>query len=222
MVERNGGHTPAKSEDHEQSLEWGPERAAALLSKVRPFWRDVYGEPRGLLGLFSGRRVGGRLGAPREIYFLWPSGSHVAAVWLADEVTRVRDVYQCAHLLTRPRRLKPFAAPLGALYVDLDHATLSHPMVPEPSLVVESSPGRLQCYWQVQEPIDPVVGEDLNRRLAYALDADRSGWDLTQLLRVPETPNRKYADALAAPLPKAELRPVNAAGELESRASNLP
>jgi hypothetical protein len=69
--------------------------------------------------------------------------------------------------------------------------------------------------------VEPEEGEDLNRRLAYAMAADLSGWDLTQLLRVPGTRNRKYPDAplvelahlsggsydpaeLAASLPKAQ------------------
>jgi hypothetical protein len=43
--------------------------------------------------------------------------------------------------------------------------------------------------------VKPEEGEDLNRRLAYAMAADLSGWDLTQLLRVPGTRNRKYPDA---------------------------
>ena len=41
----------------------------------------------------------------------------------------------------------------------------------------------------------PEVGEQLNRRLALVIGADRSGWDLTQLLRPPRTPNHKYTDA---------------------------
>jgi hypothetical protein len=40
--------------------------------------------------------------------------------------------------------------------------------------------------------VEPEEGEDLNRRIAYAMAADLSGWDLTQLLRVPGTRNRKY------------------------------
>ena len=37
--------------------------------------------------------------------------------------------------------------------------------------------------------------EELNRRLLVAARADRSGWDLTQLLRPPGTRNRKYQAA---------------------------
>lgn len=196
MVERGRGYISPHTKDERPEPRQEVECAVSLL-ELRPFWHAIYADAYGLVGFFSGRREGPRLAAPREIYFLWPGGAHHAAAWLADEVAAARDVYQCAHLLTRPRRLKRYAAPLAALYVDLDRATLEHPAVPEPSLVVQSSPGRLQCYWQLSQPVDPAAGETLNRRLAYALGADRSGWDLTQLLRVPGTPNRKYADAPA-------------------------
>src|SRR5262249_34793485 len=43
--------------------------------------------------------------------------------------------------------------------------------------------------------IEPERAEELNRRLAYAMGADRSGWDLTQLLRIPGCRNYKYEGA---------------------------
>jgi hypothetical protein len=42
---------------------------------------------------------------------------------------------------------------------------------------------------------DDVVTEELNQRLTYALGSDVSGWDLTQVLRVPGTLNYKYTPA---------------------------
>ena len=67
--------------------------------------------------------------------------------------------------------------------------------MPQPTAIVVSSPGREQYWWRLSRPVAPEEGEDLNRRLAYAMAADLSGWDLTQLLRVPGTRNRKYPDA---------------------------
>ncbi|MGI8551863.1 MAG: hypothetical protein ACR2PL_13925 [Dehalococcoidia bacterium] len=61
-------------------------------------------------------------------------------------------------------------------------------------MIVESSPGRWQCYFRLTEPVAPQEGEWLNRRLAIAMDTDRSDWDLTPLLCVPGTPNHKYED----------------------------
>jgi hypothetical protein len=94
--------------------------------------------------------------------------------------------------MTAPRRRKEAAAPLASLYADLDEATAA---VLAPTVLVESSPGRLQGYWRLTRPVAPAYGEELNRRLAAALGADPSGWDLTQLLRIPGTRNHKYAEA---------------------------
>src|SRR5215212_8681335 len=126
MVERGRRYASPHTNDERPEARREAERTVSL-PDLRPFWRAIYADAYGLLGFFSGRRDGPRLAAPREIYFLWPGGAHHATAWLADEVARARDVYQCAHLLTRPRRLKRYAAPLSALYVDLDHASLDHP-----------------------------------------------------------------------------------------------
>jgi hypothetical protein len=89
------------------------------------------------------------------------------------------------------RRAKYAAAPLSALYADGDGAKVPEGF-PEPSIVVESSPGREQFYWLLTEPVAPEVGERLNRRLSHAMGADMSGWDLTQLLRPPGSRNHKW------------------------------
>jgi hypothetical protein len=49
-----------------------------------------------------------------------------------------------------------------------------------------------QAYYRLSRTVPPAQGAELNRRLARALGADPSGWDLTQLLRVPATVNHKY------------------------------
>jgi hypothetical protein len=105
-----------------------------------------------------------------------------------------REVYQCAHLLIARHRVKANAAPLLACYVDGDRAKPGDNM-PQPTAVVVSSPGREQYWWHLSRPVPPEEGEELNRRLAYAMAGDLSGWDLSQLLRVPGTRNRKYPNA---------------------------
>lgn len=212
-----------------------------LLATLPDFWTDLYGTGKGSLALFSGLRDGPRLRNPHSAYYPWPAAAATATAWVAHEADAGRELYQCGHLVTRPQRRKADAAPLAALYVDLDHAHLS-PDVPPPSIIVESSPGRWQCYWRLSSPVPPAVGEGLNRRLADALGADMTGWDLTQLLRVPGTPNRKYptqplvrvlrasdttyhpdellrllpADCVPAPDPPAPAQPVGG-GEYRGR-----
>jgi len=52
----------------------------------------------------------------------------------------------------------------------------------------ESSPGRFAAVWH----IDQIMTENLNKSLSYSLGADKGGWDITQVLRIPGTMNYKY------------------------------
>lgn len=65
---------------------------------------------------------------------------------------------------------------------------------PTPSLRVRSSTSdRQHAYWKLdrlEENIEAI--ETKNRSLAYLLDADKSGWDISQLLRPPGTINHGY------------------------------
>lgn len=98
-----------------------------------------------------------------------------------------RDLYFCPHGFTKPDRKKEYAVPPKLLWSDMDAAD-PRKVTPAPSIAIESSPGRYVGIWLTDKP----VTEELNRRLAYTIGADKSGWDLTQVLRVPGTTNYKY------------------------------
>ncbi len=157
-------------------------------------WRAVFGDGEGYLCVASGSRDVERLQDFRERYFNYPAQAQDAAVYARNEDEAEREVYFCAHLLTEERRAKATAAPIRALYADGDGAEVPE-SVAEPSVVVESLPGRTQLFWLLSGPVEPKTAERLNKRLTHAIGADPSGYDLTQLLRVPGTRNRKYADA---------------------------
>jgi RepB DNA-primase from phage plasmid len=164
---------------------------------VRVLWEDIFGEVEGVLALFFGVRSGPGskvLQDTRTVYVDYPRDARRAEKICASWSAEGRETYFCAHLLTARRRVKANAAPLLSLYVDGDGAKLIDEL-PRPSAVVESSPGRGQFYFRLTEPISPQIGERLNRRLALAMGADDSGWDLTQLLRPPGSRNYKYPDA---------------------------
>jgi hypothetical protein len=163
---------------------------------VKALWDHVFSESVGILAIFSGKRPepgSKQLDDPRTLFFDYPRQIHSAEELCRRLSDEGREVYQCAHLLTSRRRVKASAAPLAACYVDGDGAKPAANM-PQPTAVVVSSPGREQYWWRLSRPVEPEEGENLNRRLAYAMAADLSGWDLTQLLRVPGTRNRKYPD----------------------------
>lgn len=101
------------------------------------------------------------------------------------------DLYFCPLVFSQSQRKKEYALPTNILWSDLD------PIHPEscrlrPSIAWESSPGRYQALWFLDEVVDPEIAADLSRRIAYGDDGDKGGWDLTQVLRIPGTANFKY------------------------------
>jgi hypothetical protein len=182
------------------------------INGITGFWERIYGGPekgsedgqRRYVGLFSGFRPhkdGGdpkgpnknKLRGVREKYFAWPEEAARAATWALQEDLQGREVYQCAHLLTDMERVKKNAVPPMALYADGDGAKIPDWMLP-PDVVVESSPGREHYYWTLDKPVATETFEVLNKRLTYAIGADRGKWALSTLLRVPGTKNHKYED----------------------------
>jgi RepB DNA-primase from phage plasmid len=99
---------------------------------------------------------------------------------------RRKNVYFCPHGFTRRSRRKQYAVAPKCLWADLDDVPPR--CSPRPTIAIASSVGRYVGLWLTDRP----VTEELNKRLTYALGADRGGWDLTQVLRVPGTLNWKY------------------------------
>jgi RepB DNA-primase from phage plasmid len=115
----------------------------------------------------------------------------------ADEIelpdSSLGDIYFCPNLFSRPRRRKELCLPTCWLYADLDTVEpIDNDAELSPTIAWESSPGRYQAAWHIDRHLEPHMHEILNRKLTYALGADRGGWDLTQVLRVPGTVNHKY------------------------------
>ncbi len=165
--------------------------------EITRFWRHLFGGQHGLLMVWTGvRDEDGRI--PKETIrsnvFNYPKADKTAAEWALAKSEEGREVYFCAHLLTEPKRIKDNAAPVRALWGDLDDAPVTNGAL-KPTAVVESSSGRYHCYWRLDTEIPPKTAEYLNRRIASEIGADPSGFDLTQLLRVPYTTNHKYPDA---------------------------
>lgn len=104
------------------------------------------------------------------------------------------NVYFTAHLFSAPRSIKENVLPTRTLQADLDHAD-AHAIPIQPTIVVETSPGRHQAYWVLRTddviPLDEL--EKISRRITYAIpECDRSGWPLGHKMRLPYTYNWKY------------------------------
>lgn len=98
-----------------------------------------------------------------------------------------KDLYFCIHGFTEPRRLKEYSVLPKSLWADLDNAD-PREIEFKPTIAIESSPGRFVGLWLT----DQTVNEALNKSLTYKVGADKGGWDVTQVLRIPGTTNYKY------------------------------
>jgi len=99
-----------------------------------------------------------------------------------------KDLYFCPHGFNEPRRHKSCVALPRLLWSDMDEVDPRKAKI-KPTIALESSPGRFVGLWIVDKKIE----ESTNRRLTYLLGSDVSGWDLTQVLRIPGTLNYKYS-----------------------------
>lgn len=129
----------------------------------------------------------------KEYYFEYPK--HLdELVNTVEEFTPTHNVYFCPQLLKSKKRTKETVKVCTVAWADLDECHPSNLLV-KPTIAIQTSPNRFQAYWAFEDPVVPIEGESISRRIAYFhifQGADKSGWDLTQLLRVPFTYNLKF------------------------------
>lgn len=127
--------------------------------------------------------------------YQWPEDRKAIAKVLEAAETSKRDVYWAPAVFNSRSRSGSSVTTLSSLWADLDE--VSPDAIPKqftPTAIWESSPGRYQALWKLKTPIDAKQHEELNQKLTYALGADKGGWDLAQVLRIPGTHNHKYPD----------------------------
>ncbi len=194
-----------------------PTSAREATEEVTRFWRHIFGGGRGLLHVWTGKRgPDGTIdkGTIVSNNFNYPEAATTAAEWALKKSTEGREVYFCAHLLTAPRRVKENAAEVRCLWDEMDGGEAPNGRL-KPTAILESSPGHYQLYWRLTDAIPPATAERLNKRLAHEIGADPSGFDLTQLLRVPGTVNHKYEERPVVEVRDLEGGRAYAPGELD-------
>jgi ribosomal protein S25 len=160
--------------------------------KRRAVFEFIFGEEE---GHFCVATRNARTGHFSEKFFRYPQELDEAL----NHCNRLRvtcDVWFCPQLFSHPKRKKEFAQSVTVAWGDLDDCHYDKMLI-EPTVVLETSRDRYQGLWRFEEAIHPTDAEDISRRIAYFHEAegmDKSGWDLTQLLRVPLTLNHKYAN----------------------------
>jgi len=169
------------------------------------FFRRIFQDTEGFLCI-SVKRNNGRFD---ERFFKYPDSIAGALEYIAESESYA-DVYYCTQLLVKPRRSKENIEFATIAWADLDYCKPERLLV-EPSITIESSPGRYQALWCFEHPETGFDAEQVSKRIAYFHrndGADISGWDLTQLLRVPGSTNHKpeYRIETARPTVKVVKR----------------
>lgn len=127
----------------------------------------------------------------KQRFFEWPEAKDRIAAYVAIH-SKDKDVYFCISLLDQEERKKEHCLGGSLIWADFDEVPNVDEIEPKPSCLVESSPGKYQAYWRVNQNLPADVREDFARRVTYANKGDIGTWDMTRLLRVPYTRNHKY------------------------------
>lgn len=123
--------------------------------------------------------------------------------------------YFCPNLFFR-RRKKEQCMPGSWLYQDLDDVSPSSCPI-KPTLWWETSPGRYQALWLMEEALPPAELAPLNKALNRACGADKGTWNLTRMLRVPGTPSGKRDCWVSEAFFFDEVKPEEQPPEWEGR-----
>jgi hypothetical protein len=171
-----------------------PERSS---ERIIQLWAHLFEDLHGYLVTFTGRQPvepsaqSNELDDIRQRSWRWPAQKAAAADHLLEQSQVGRDAYFGVHLFRRPgNRKAENAGEVLALWVDGDGAQVPKNW-PQPTAVVESSPGRHHYYWRLTRPIAPEEAAQLNRRLCYGMGGDKGKWGLGTVLRAPGTLNYK-------------------------------
>lgn len=134
-------------------------------------------------------------GPTRNAFFKWPQQRDDVVAYVV--ANKHKDLYFVPTLFHTADNRKAENAAIGrVVYADADTARPELFKL-EPTLTVETSPGRFQLYWRIEGDDDCRDPEKLaraSRRIAHghaAEGCDTSGWDIGQLLRIPGTMNNK-------------------------------
>lgn len=156
--------------------------------KTGDFLDAIYSDSTGLATIVT-RGATGELTDQQFFEYPQQKDAMVALVTLKGG----EDVYYSPILFNAPRRIKENAKTVHVIYSDADTCDPENFLV-EPSISVQTSPNRWHCYWMLESEVDPQVAALLSKKIAYAhahQGCDKSGWNTTKLLRVPNSMNRK-------------------------------
>jgi len=127
----------------------------------------------------------------KDHFFTWPITTSTLEEFEANYPEEKYNIYFCPTPFIRDQRKKSYVVGSKLLWADLDHVN-PRDCEHKPQIAWKSSDERYASLWILDEfyPTDAI--EQRNKAMSYSVGADKGGWDLTQVLRVPGTINHKY------------------------------
>lgn len=156
--------------------------------RTADFFNAVFGDGQGLATIVTKGATGD---LTEQKFFEWPEAKEAMVTYC--NVRAREDVYFSPVLFNAERRIKENAKTVSVIYSDADTCEPSNFLI-EPSIVVQTSVDRWHAYWMLDSEVDPQTAALLSKKVAYAHQhqgCDKSGWNTTKLLRVPNSMNLK-------------------------------
>lgn len=151
----------------------------------------AYGDVTGFAQIIVGHFENGELRIDRQRWFSVPAELGK----LEDFVQRNSDsdVYFTTSVFSEKTRTNDNADQTHLIWVDADTCAPENFRV-EPTFVVETSPGKWQCYWMLDAPTSSVEASTLVHKISQAHKdegCDVSSWTANKIMRVPGTTHSK-------------------------------
>ena len=160
--------------------------------KTADFLTAIFGNATGIATAVVRNATSGDL--TEQKFYEYPEQKHQIVEFANAHA--MEDVYFSPILFNAPRRIKENAKTVSVIYADADTCAPENFML-EPSISVQTSEDRWHCYWMLDGEVEPLEAALLAKKIAYAhahQGCDKSGWNTTKLLRLPNTRNMKRED----------------------------
>lgn len=153
------------------------------------FLRSVVTSPEGWFCMLVGPPTG--KDDWHEEWYRWPADVD-DIVKRTEEASTDNNVYFSAHLFSEQKSTRANVLPSKTIQVDIDEGDINYTVAP--TVLVQTSPGRHQGYWVMNDMMDPDFLEVMSRKLTYSIpDCDKHCWQLGHKMRLPGSINHKYS-----------------------------
>lgn len=147
-------------------------------------------------------------------FFKWPLSKTEVSSFAEKYAINKYNIYFCPTPFINPKRKKSYVIGSKLLWADLDEVS-PRSCAHKPQIAWKSSDQRYACLWLIDNFYSSDIIERRNKAMSYSIGADKGGWDLTQVLRLPGSLNHKYE-------PPHRVRSLWFKGDEAYKLENLP